>query len=591
MRRRFKTLARAIQSKSSTPIIGDTIEITSTDGSAAVWAFRGTVGQTIAQTPAQLVDALFNDGSGNQWALVPLSGLAKLEVPSSALGDVEGNEANLTLVLAAAVAALKVSGGGVLKLGGGTKTLEDRLSLPDNITVEGIGIDVTNIVLSTSFPIGKAAFINDTISVGAYTYGNSNINFKKLTISGGGNTGRLTGLVDLLKTKDSGFEEVKFKDSDYFGITDAGNLNLLVRACKFDNLGKSTGASPAIWSQSYLADNTLSIGTKIVYSDFTNNNRSAIQAASREMIIGRNTFSNNGESTIFMNTNALGCIITNNIIKRANLTDISAHGIEVGGSGHIIAGNNISDTDGTGISTLDVTNSKISNNTIENYRVDAVFYSATWSASGIGVTNTVAGVTSNLTINDNTIIKGVNGVNAIVVFHAALSTPCEELSIIDNNLTDGGSGDAIHYQSSLTEKLGINCTVRGNQGHISNSGAVLSFQAGTGVGDYTHSALGFPPHKLRFKAVRVVTNEQSNSDGVAMRGGQGFTQYSALNSSTGLVAGGTQGSFTVIRIDDSNGTTLFRATISDFEGGDGLGFKITKSVATINPLILLDAEP
>ena len=68
--RQFNTLAGAISSTASNPTIGDTIEITSTDGSAAVWAFRGTVGQTINQSPAQLGNALFNDGSGNQWSAI-----------------------------------------------------------------------------------------------------------------------------------------------------------------------------------------------------------------------------------------------------------------------------------------------------------------------------------------------------------------------------------------------------------------------------------------------------------------------------------------------------------------------------------------
>lgn len=68
--RQFKTLQSAIESKSTNPSIGDIIEVTATDGSAARWSFEGTTGQAPSQSPAQLVDALFNDGNGNQWALV-----------------------------------------------------------------------------------------------------------------------------------------------------------------------------------------------------------------------------------------------------------------------------------------------------------------------------------------------------------------------------------------------------------------------------------------------------------------------------------------------------------------------------------------
>jgi hypothetical protein len=572
-------------------VVVNTVGFTTSGAGGAPWKQNGVTGQTVSQTPAQLGDALLNDGNGNQWSLI---GLAPFDSPfifSSTLGDVAGNESNVTQVFYAALVRLKSLSGGVLQTSLGLKTITSRLPVSDNITIVGGGIDATTLILSSAFPVGLSMFINETISVGAYTYGNSNINIKEMTISGNGNTGRTTGLVDLIKTKDSSLKHVKFVNSDYFGITDAGNLNLLIKSCKLDNLGKTTGVSPAIWSQSYIPDGSKSKGTKILSSDFTNNNRSAIQAASQGMLIHGNTFDNNGESTIFMNTNASGCIISENTITRANLTDISAHGIEVGGTGHLICDNTISDVDGTGISTLDVTNTRITNNTINGYRVDDTFYSVTWSASGIGVTNTSAGVVSNLVISDNTIIGGANGVNAIVVYHQALSTPCVSVSILDNDLVDGGSGDDIHYQSAVTKKMGANCKVKGNTGHISNSAAIVSFQAGTGVGDYEHSNLGFPPQKLRFKTLAFRTNEHSVSDGVAAKLGNGFVQHYAINSSTGATSGGTQGSFTVIRIDDSAGTTLFKATISDFDGVDGLGFKISKSVATINPVILLEAEP
>ena len=40
------------------------------DGGGATWQHNGVTGQTPSQSPAQLGDALLNDGNGNQWALV-----------------------------------------------------------------------------------------------------------------------------------------------------------------------------------------------------------------------------------------------------------------------------------------------------------------------------------------------------------------------------------------------------------------------------------------------------------------------------------------------------------------------------------------
>ena len=46
---------------------------TSGDGGNGSWKQNGLTGQTPSQSPAQLGDALLNDGNGNQWELLPLS--------------------------------------------------------------------------------------------------------------------------------------------------------------------------------------------------------------------------------------------------------------------------------------------------------------------------------------------------------------------------------------------------------------------------------------------------------------------------------------------------------------------------------------
>ena len=71
--RQFNTLTGFLLSKSSNPTTDDTVEFQGYDTvgvGASKWQHNGITGQTPSQSPAQLGDALLNDGNGNQWALV-----------------------------------------------------------------------------------------------------------------------------------------------------------------------------------------------------------------------------------------------------------------------------------------------------------------------------------------------------------------------------------------------------------------------------------------------------------------------------------------------------------------------------------------
>ena len=71
--RQFNTLTGFLLSKSSNPTTDDTVEFQGYsvigDGGGATWQHNGVTGQTPSQSPAQLGDALLNDGNGNQWEL------------------------------------------------------------------------------------------------------------------------------------------------------------------------------------------------------------------------------------------------------------------------------------------------------------------------------------------------------------------------------------------------------------------------------------------------------------------------------------------------------------------------------------------
>tara|TARA_R110001606_G_scaffold27768_3_gene88663 strand:- start:5998 stop:7911 length:1914 start_codon:yes stop_codon:yes gene_type:complete len=86
---------------------------TSGDGGNGSWKQTGLTGQTPSQSPAQLGDALLNDGNGNQWALIPIYGTASPEINSLALGLIADGVIDNYLVLLACKAAASISSANV----------------------------------------------------------------------------------------------------------------------------------------------------------------------------------------------------------------------------------------------------------------------------------------------------------------------------------------------------------------------------------------------------------------------------------------------------------------------------------------------
>ena len=94
--RQFNTLTGFLTSKSSNPTTNDTVEFqgyeTIGDGGSGRWKHNGITGQTPSQSPAQLGDALLNDGNGNQWAIV----ITSIPLDVKALGAVPNTDATVS---------------------------------------------------------------------------------------------------------------------------------------------------------------------------------------------------------------------------------------------------------------------------------------------------------------------------------------------------------------------------------------------------------------------------------------------------------------------------------------------------------------
>jgi len=105
---------------------------TSGDGGNGSWKQNGVTGQTPSQTPAQLGNALLNDASGNQWAL--LGNCAQIEVFGGKMDGVTDN----TLVTNAVV-----NWGKKVIFSTGTYLTRSFFLLNKRIEIQGSGQDLT----------------------------------------------------------------------------------------------------------------------------------------------------------------------------------------------------------------------------------------------------------------------------------------------------------------------------------------------------------------------------------------------------------------------------------------------------------------
>jgi lysophospholipase L1-like esterase len=77
-------------------VVVNTVGFTTSGTGGAPWKQNGTTGVAVSQTPAQLGDALFNDGNGNQWSLVSAG-----DLDARVLGGFASADSNAVLVACA----------------------------------------------------------------------------------------------------------------------------------------------------------------------------------------------------------------------------------------------------------------------------------------------------------------------------------------------------------------------------------------------------------------------------------------------------------------------------------------------------------
>ncbi|MGL1886325.1 MAG: hypothetical protein OCD76_07400 [Reichenbachiella sp.] len=140
------------------------------DGGDGIWILNGTTNQTASQSPVQLTDALLNDASGNQWALVLPAYLANAELNPEVLGAAGDKTTDDLAVLDVCRDYLDGIGGGILNLpkayritatfnhnGGGVKYLGVGIKNIFNDTVAA----GDNSVIYADFTSGPVMLVSD----------------------------------------------------------------------------------------------------------------------------------------------------------------------------------------------------------------------------------------------------------------------------------------------------------------------------------------------------------------------------------------------------------------------------------------------
>jgi hypothetical protein len=288
----------------------------------------------------------------------------------------------------------------------------------------------------------------------AYVYNDKGISVSNIKFDGNNLGPRTAELVSFAKVEDVNITNCYVYNVQYIGIAIAGCIAVAVDKCLFTECGSDSviaEGGAAIW-MGPAADTTISYDVSVSESSFISNNWSAMYANGNRLSIIGNYLSNNKESGIFMTGN--NNVIADNWISGQTKKNISASGIEVGGSFHTISGNFIGDTDNDCISLTDVQYTTITGNTLYNPRRDSTSFPNASCISFISLTASPNQPRYILIVGNN-MWAPASDAYAAVYFYGTSSAP-EYVTVNDNQMNNNTwtSGQAIYVssgQASVTQ--------------------------------------------------------------------------------------------------------------------------------------------
>ena len=345
---------------------------TSGDSGNGSWKHNGITGRTPSQSPAQLGDALLNDGNGNQWALVfgktvileKLGGVSALQAALNTRAPevVWFTESlNLDAVRYTIYSGQHLHGPGIekstLNISAGLSTTLaqfenehadfalDGIRRDKNIKFSGFTIDCSARVYASwlsnaaGTPIANPEF--DYSPAGIIGLGGT-INDVVAADRRNANYADIGQVIRMIKVEFPVVENVRITGHESLSVTDEGCLSMRVRNCHFDNQGKIDNIASAIWAQSFGSPTSPPAGYQdsedhvTEYCTFSCKRSAITLQPTKGGAFRFNTVYNSGESTVFSgsqaNFNGGRIDVHGNTFGPTVLTDIVATHVENNGN-------------------------------------------------------------------------------------------------------------------------------------------------------------------------------------------------------------------------------------------------------------------
>jgi hypothetical protein len=319
-------------------------------------------------------------------------------------GATGNGSTNDTSAIVNAIAA--TPSGATLYFPQGTYMVSSTITVPGNIRLLGPYLGRSTIKLTSGFPAVDPMFASPFNGV-AGTYLSSNIRFENLVFDGNNNSSRSDAsggyLLRLIQVNTLKIIKCSFINNTFTAVGLAGNSGVDIWGSKFANCGiipPTTISSAALFVGG--SGNTAGANTNVNVNKcvFRNNKWSGIYFFPTGGSVKNSLFVNNGESSIFGNDTLANATIENNYFYGATRTNISASGLELGGTNLTIRNNFFRNSGSDGLSLANVKTALVENNTSYDNGQE-LSYPSFANSTGFGVTALNNDRSNNITFRYN----------------------------------------------------------------------------------------------------------------------------------------------------------------------------------------------
>jgi hypothetical protein len=290
--------------------------------------------------------------------------------------------ANSTAISAAIAAC---PSGGTVYFPAGTYFISTSFNMPSNIRLLGAGIGESIIKLTSNYSASSSMYVTSQATgvVGAYV--SSNICVENLVFDGNNNANRTEQLLGFIQVDGIKIIKCGFINNTFITLAFQGCRNIDIWGSKFANNGKlrpTTTSTPALFVGGVNNFGGANKNINVNKCVFRNNNWSASYFIPDGGSVRNCLFVNNGESTIFSNNDTNNVVFENNYFYGATRVNISASGLELGGSNFVIRNNFFRNSGSDGLSLTNVKTALVEYNTFYDNGQETTYFQY---ASGIGV--------------------------------------------------------------------------------------------------------------------------------------------------------------------------------------------------------------